>query len=388
MLPIDKLPKILPESSPPVYSIKPPASAASFCRGDMFRALVVQKLNSNEILLSTNGTTILAETNLSLKVGDTLQLKVAETHPQIILSPALSSDGEEIYLKSNLAMFRSFPQGMLNVVKDGLELFQGNLQTIFPFIEKGDMNSIHSMINALIFSEKSLDNPLFLKQFIINIGYVLEHSLRKSSEYSTEKEGDLGNASRNNLKSLLTHLSTRLHLLMSDSADSDIDPQLLNSLNKLANYADSSLETIYNHHVVNVIGQEEEQGYYFQIPIKLADDLRMADLFINVKDRNAKKNKKNDQFQFVLFLNMDALGDIMVDIKYDQKKIQGTFKCSRVESFDFLQEFLVILNDRLNVSGYGPSYLNVYRSSNLDEEKSDFMKDKIIFSKEIINCFA
>lgn len=388
MLPVDKLSKILSDPSPVVQSSKPPADAFTFSRGDALRALIVQILNNNEVLLETNGKTIVAESNLSLNVGDTLQLRVVETHPRVILSLASYPDGEEIYFKNHLAVFRSFPQGMLNFVKEGLELLHGDLQTLSPFVEKGDMNAIQRMINSLIFSEKSLDNPLFFKQFITSMGYLIEHSLGKYAERSMEKEEGIGKAANKSLKSLLAHLSSRLQLLMADSADSDSDPQLLDFLKSLANYVDSSLDTIYNQQVVNVISQEEDQGYYFQIPIKYADDLRIVDLYINLKERNATKNKGNDLFQFVLFLNMDALGDIMVDIKYEQKKIWGTFKCCRSDSCDFMKEFLSQLNDRLNLSGYGPNSFHVYRSSNLAEEQSAFIKDKIIFSKEIINCFA
>jgi len=85
---------------------------------------------------------------------------------------------------------------------------------------------------------------------------------------------------------------------------------------------------------------------------------------------------------------MDALGDLMVDVRYNQKKIWGMFKCVSSESRDFLSAFLEALNERLILSGYGPNYFNVQVSSDLPKEKSDFIKDKIIYSKEIVNCFV
>jgi len=148
------------------------------------------------------------------------------------------------------------------------------------------------------------------------------------------------------------------------------------------------LKTIYNHQVANVIGQEEDQGYYFQIPFKLADNLRMMDLFIKLNDGNGGKTGRNDHFQFVLFLNMDALGDLMVDVRYNQKKILGMFKCVGSDSRDYLAEFLEELNERLMLSGYGPNYLNVQISNDLLKEKTDFIKNKVIYSKDIVNCFA
>ncbi len=355
----------------------------------MFRALVVQKSDNHEVLLDTGVGTLLAKSNLALKIGDTLLLKVDETQPNIILNLMPTADEDSLHIRNNLALFRTIPQGMVNLIKNGLEFFQGDIQNLLPFLEKAELDSLQSRINSMIFSEKSLDNPLFFKQFIINIGFLIEKSLKKSLSVSLEEEKSLSQTSNKSLKCLLSHLSSRLHLFLSDKAGSDFDSQLLNSLENLARYADSSLETIYNQQVVNVIGQEEDQSYYFQIPIKSFDnDLRTADLFINLKDKNARSTTSDIQFQFVLFLNMDALGDIMVDIKYNQKNILGTFKCDNVDSRDFMKDFLEILNDRLSSAGYGPNYLNVCCSGNLVQEKADYIQDKVIYSKKIINCFA
>ncbi|SEM35563.1 hypothetical protein SAMN04489760_11190 [Syntrophus gentianae] len=389
MFPINTPPVVLPKPTSPIHFIKTLTETFSFTKGDLFRALVVQKSDNHEVLLDTGGGTLLAKSNLALKIGDTLLLKVDETQPNIILNLMPAADEDSLHIRNNLALFRAIPQGMVNVIKNGLEFFQGDIQNLLPFLEKAELDSLQSRINSLIFSEKSLDNPLFFKQFIINIGFLIEKSLKKSLSVSLEEEKSLSQTSNKSLKCLLSHLSSRLHLFLSDKAGSDFDSQLLNSLENLARYADSSLETIYNQQVVNVIGQEEEQSYYFQIPINSCDnDLRTADLFINIKDKNARSTTSDDQFQFVLFFNMDALGDIMVDIKYNQKKILGTFKCDNVDSRDFLKEFLEILNDRLSSAGYGPNYLNVCCSGNLFQEKVDFIHDKVIYSKKIINCFA
>jgi len=387
MFSVDKLPNVLTGSSNSVQLTKTITEPLSFRRGDVLRALVVEKMNHNEVLLSTRGSILLAKSDLSLNAGDHLDLKVDETYPEILLRLMSPADADIIPYRSNLAMFRSSPQGLFSVIKNGLGLFQGDFQPITPFINKTEEDSILRMINSLIYSEKSLDNPLYLKEFITNIGYLLEKNLRKSSERATEKWKSSHLKSSKNLKSLLTELSSKLHRI-TEAAVSDLDPQLLESLKSLSSYADVSLETISNQQVVNVIGQEEDQGYYFQIPFQVDDDLRMADLFINFNDRYAKSTKRNDLLQFVLFLDMDALGDMMVNVTYNQKKLCGSFRCSRSDTRDFLLDYLGTLDDRLNSAGYGPNYFNVYLSSDLAKEKAEFIEDKIIYSKKVINCFA
>lgn len=233
-----------------------------------------------------------------------------------------------------------------------------------------------------------MGNPLFLKEFIFSIGYLLESDLRKSLNPSNEKDNNLPPASEKNFKSLLTKLSSQLHQIIDNPTDKDLNPDIRKLLTNISEYYDESLKTIYNQQVANVIEQEEDHSYYFQIPFKSTDELKIADLFIKLDDENGGIKRKNDQCQFVLFLNMDALGDIMVDVKYLQRKILGVFKCVDSESLDFLSDYLDTLNERLILSGYGPNDFNVCLSDDLHKEKSDFIKDKVIYSKKIINCFA
>lgn len=375
-------------SSNPIQIVKNSADTLPFRRGDVIEALVTEKLGNHEVLLVTKSSTFQAQSTLSLNVGDRLNLQVEETQPVMLLKLITPDKAEAVQIQDSLAMFRSSPEGILNVVKNGLEIFHAGLQPLDRFVDEKDIDSLLKILHSLIYSEKSLTNPLFLKEFISNIGYMMEKDLKKALERSQEKGDRLPCESNRNFKSLLIKLSFRLHQMIDEAASSDLDPILLDSWKSLSHYVDDSLNTISNQQMINVIGQEENRIYYFQFPFKFGDDLRKADLFIKLDGEKGKKNGKNEKYEFVLFLNIDPLGDLMVDVKCHQKKIWGLFKCERAESRDFLSAFLETLNGRLIDAGYGPNSFNVRLSANLSEEKFHFKKDIVIYSKQAINCFA
>ncbi|OPY83194.1 MAG: hypothetical protein A4E70_00367 [Syntrophus sp. PtaU1.Bin005] len=386
MYPIHKLPPGSPDSPVLTHSRQAADETLSLSKGDVFRAQVVRKLSSHEILIETGRGMLSAQSNHSFNRGDSMLLKVEELQPQILLSLVQSSEEAFHPAKSNLAMFRSSPDSLFNVIRNGLALCDGDLHSLLPFLEKAEADSLQRMLSSLVYSEKSLNDPLFIKQFIINLGFLVEKSLRRFSSGYTEKEDDLRNSSAKTLKDLLSRLSVRMRPLLSGATGSELNPGLLKALENLVTYADDALEAIYNHQVINVIGQEEEQGYYFQIPVKSSEHLTMADLFVDLKGQKSKNLP--DRFRFVVFVTMDALGDLMVDVNCRQKKVWGTFKCSHVDSDRFLQKSLEILNDRMTSAGYSQANFTVCRCSHLAEEKLDFINNRVIYSKKIINCFA
>ncbi len=386
MYPIRKLPSGSPDSPVLIHPRQAAEETLSLSKGDVFRAKVIRNLTSHEILLETGRGMFSAQSTRSFNRGDSMLLKVEELQPMVLLSLVQSSEEAFHPVKSNLAMFRSSPDALFNVIRNGLSLRDGNLQSLLPLFEKAEADSLQRMVSSLVYSEKSLNDPLFLKQFIINLGYLVEKSLRRFLSGFPEKEDALWNSSAKTLKGLLSRLSARMRPLLSGAPGSELNPSLLKAIENLITYADDSLETIYNHQVINVIGQEEEQGYYFQIPIKSSDHLTMADLFIDLQGRKTKNPP--DRFRFVMFVAMDALGDLMVDVSCRQKMVWGTFKCSHVDSDRFLQNYLELLNDRMTSAGYSQANFTVCSSANLAAEKLDFINKRAIYSKKIINCFA
>lgn len=377
---------ILPSSPFPLTSLS--TDPTPFHRGEILYAQVIEKRGSREVRLEANGLTFTAQTALSLNAGDRLHLKVEKTDSLILLTLIPPDSNESTLLRNALARVRSSPEGLLQAVKSGLEIFQGDLQPVLQVINQADVDALLRILHTLVYSEKSLKNPSFLKEYFSNMGFLLESNLKKSLGGFPENDDRLKRARETNFKSLLGRLSSQLHRILESGGDSHLEPQFLELLKSLSDYADESLNTITSQQVANVLGQEEEQSYYFQIPLKLADDLRAVDLFIQLDDPAGQQRKRRESFQFVMFLDLDALGDLMIDVHHDEKRIQGTLKCVSPEAQDILSEFLETLNERLTLSGYGPNYLKVQLCGNIAKEKSEFLKGQILYSKELVNCFV
>ncbi len=317
-----------------------------------------------------------------------MHLKVEKTDSLILLTLIPPDSDESNLLRNALARVRSSPEGLLQAVKSGLEIFQGDVKPVLHVINQSDIDALLRILRTLVYSGKSLKNPSFLKDYFSNLGFLLESNLKKSLEGFPGNEDRLIRAQETNFKSLLCRLSSQLHQILKSGGDSYLEPQFLERLKSLSDYADESLNTITSQQVANVLGQEEEQSYYFQIPMKVMDDLSTVDLFIQLDDSAGPQSKRRESFQFVMFLTLDALGDLMIDVHHDEKRIRGTLKCASPEAHDILSEFLETLNERLTLSGCGPNYLNVQLSGNIAKEKSDFLKGQILYSKELVNCIV
>jgi hypothetical protein len=114
---------------------------SSFRLGDVMQALVLEKLSSKEVLLAVKESEIAAQSALPLNVGDRLLLQVAKTHPMMVLKLIIPDDSETLEFRNNLVLFRSFPEGLFNVVKNGLEIFQGNIQPVYQFLNQADIDA-------------------------------------------------------------------------------------------------------------------------------------------------------------------------------------------------------------------------------------------------------
>jgi hypothetical protein len=209
MLPINKLPSNLQIFPSYIKLITQPTLPRSFIIGELINALVMEDLNDNKVLLKVKESILLATSEFPLKVGDKINLKVERTQPQLILSPIIP-ENENMVIKSQIAMFRSSPDGMLNLFKNGLDLFQNNMLQTLPSIEGTEIESIAKLINSLIYSDKNSDNPLYLKDYIHNIGFLLENNLKKFIEQG-EKPWQL---TKKNLKTHLNELSSKIHQMI------------------------------------------------------------------------------------------------------------------------------------------------------------------------------
>ena len=95
----------------------------------------------------------------------------------------------------------------------------------------------------------------------------------------------------------------------------------------------------------------------FQVPLLFPENMGLAEIFVKFGDRDSKGKGRRNEKNVLFLLNMDVLGDIIVEAKIKTKKISCVLKCKDENICDFIRPFLKELGDRLMTLGYGIDYL-------------------------------
>lgn len=157
---------------------------------------------------------------------------------------------------------------------------------------------------------------------------------------------------------------------------------------KPAGFIRSSLKTIDSHQVINYIFQEYEGKYMFQIPLLFPEKFGLAEIFVKFRDQESQGKGRQGEKSVLFLLNMDVLGDVVVEAKIKTKKIGCVLKCADKTVCDFIRPFLKDLGDRLTALGYEIDYLKcVIEKDNL-KIKSEHSEFKNLFALEGVDILA
>ena len=144
---------------------------------------------------------------------------------------------------------------------------------------------------------------------------------------------------------------------MSDELKLLTEARNLPAAEKLSAFVTSSLKTIESHQVINYLFQEHEGKYLFQIPILFPENMGLAEIFIKFEDKNSEGMGRQKQKSVMFLLNMDALGEIIIDAKIVGKNIGCILKCKHNELRNFILPFLDELRGSLKDLEYKVDYL-------------------------------
>ncbi|MBN2539060.1 MAG: hypothetical protein JXB09_03320, partial [Deltaproteobacteria bacterium] len=201
--------------------------------GEVVQATVVEKVGGKGVLIDVKGARILAESELSLKGGTKGFVRVEQLLPRVILR--ILQSGGEIPPRPLSSDSKDF----LNIFMNGSrELGREGLGELVSYLGKQDLEDIRGMIRSLVFSEQSTHNPLFLKEYVHKIGYLLEGTLKKLLE---RKPGS-DRSDIKSLKALLLRISDRLDILEKNGNAPGME--------KIARFVRSSLSVIESQQVL------------------------------------------------------------------------------------------------------------------------------------------
>jgi len=348
--------------------------------GEVVEAEIMESARYGKALILLKNSLVMAYSGLPLMKGEKIAVRVAQLHPGVVLRIVQNEISQNFRLMDYLRFYRSNPKALFEFFTEGIDRFSPEkLGELAGRLEREDVGNIRNILKSLIFSRESLKNPLFFRDYIYKFGYLMEKDLGDALKRRSGRTMSAGDASQN-LKGLLLKVSGRLQSLMETGK--------LPAAEKLAGFVRSSLQTIESHQVVNYLFQEHEGKYLFQIPLLFPENTGLAEIFVKFGDRDSKGKGRWGEKSVLFLLNMDALGDIVVEAKIKRKKIGCVLKCGDENICDFIRPFLKELGEKLTALGYEIDYLKCVTEKDNLKIKSEHREFQNLFALEGVDILA
>lgn len=347
--------------------------------GERLNVLVLGDSHNRKTLLQIKNSTLLAESPLPLQSGETLTVHVDQLHPTIVLRTISAKDPEISRTNEFLKFYRSNPGALKEMIASLKALFsEGTPNPISHFLSKGEVQNLYKILNQIIISEDNIADPLFLKDYITALGLTGERRLMKAlSDPAILKEKKSGAT----LKEILLKLSAEWSAVQTGLGDNELDGCQIRQFSDLADHAATVIESLQ---IVNVLAQEQDGLFMLQIPVQFPDGIRMQEIFIET-DRENGEHDAEKQCRIVLFLDMDSLGELAVDMGLKEGTLHCTFKCPDQKVFDFMQPLLPALGHALSGIDYAVGVIQCVLDRNIPSWKQDFLHDHSLFAQNSID---
>jgi len=321
-------------------------------------------------MLTMKDRSFLADSDLPLMKGEKIMVTVEQLNPQIILRILNREGTASPIINEYNRNYITNPEALMDMFKMGRDIFnQKSLMELLPEKAKESIRNILKIMDALVFSPTSLKNPLFIKDYISNLGLLLEYNLMKN----IQEDGDIKNLKpEEGLKGFLIKLSEELR---AQGVEGNVaDKEDLQKIVQLTKFIETSIKTIENQQMINISYKEGSGNYVLQIPILYPDGIRTGELFIET-EKEGEVDTAEKRYHVVMFLNMDALGDIMVDASLAGNKLGCLFKFDDLEAQQFFSIFLDDLKNSISMLGYECGLLNCMTSKTIKETKEDYHRE-------------
>lgn len=268
-------------------------------QGQIFKAMVTEALGQNRFVLDIGGTKVTAQARAPVNVGQTLQLQVMSTSPQVQLQ--ILSDS------ANLLAGKS-----ITLLGDNV-----NIQALFQALRANpsqlNLLSTASRQTLESFSHFTQDRLTgseggnLLKNYIDRLGLSLEALLAKGEQ----------SGARNSLKAALLEMA-----------------QIFKSADNLSEATGKILGTLELYQLAQ-LQLDKENIFLFPLPLPFLEKG-----YLLVEDHGRKqKGSEDERDRFSLHLTLVGLGNLRVDIFKSTEGIYLRFFSDTQEKLDFLQTF-------------------------------------------------
>jgi len=349
---------------------------------------VAQKLDAKNVVVMIKGVPVAAETTIPLQAGQKINVEVQSLRPQILLRlVAGDTGGERARIAGYLKVFRAGPQAMTELFQSAGPLFSpDSLKTLSHSLLRDRSQALGQMIRTLIFSTETMKNPLFVRDFVARAGFLLEHNLGKAltenspGALNVQSQGD-------NLKSALIDLSAGIRTWLDTRPD--IPEAEAAKLLRLAEYADRSVRTLETQQVLNVVAREQDNRFMVQVPFAFSQGPTMQDIFIEFGgSRGEEEREAGAPFRVVFFLDLDALGEMMIDVGISGQDLTADLSCQKVDTVELVSSSLEELRENLDSLGFRVMRMTCDVRDDITLTKQDYVRNSSWYEGDVINFFA
>lgn len=344
--------------------------------GEIVKAEVIEQFSDRNVLILLKGKRIIADSALMHNKGDRVKARVEQVQPRIILHVVRNQTSPSSIIRENIGFYRFNPTGLIDFFNEANRIFsQKDLGNLFSLLGKENVATILKMVKSLTLSQSTL-NTGFFKGYIYNIGYLMEKELGGALTRKFGKASAVKKASHN-LKGLLLTLKKKLHGLTTDKKYDGVE--------KVLRFIDLSLKSIEAHQVSNVVLQESDNAYLFNIPMLFPDGMGLAEVFLEFDGKDAKEDSPQKTCKMVCMFTMDALGDIIVETTVEERKLKCDIYCQDQTVCDFIIPFLAEIKERLDAIGYEACYVTCVIGKDMENMKKGYRKLPYLYDQEGVN---
>jgi hypothetical protein len=369
--------------TPDVASTTHTASPKAFILGEVLDVLVTGHQPGQRVQLQIGDSSVIADTPVPLQLGDKLTVRVGQLHPALVLRIVGQPDEETVKLNDFVKLYRSNPDALKDVLTGFREFLSGNrLDALSGHLNPKDLLGLSKIMEKLIISKAKAENPQYLKDCVSALGLTVERDLLKALSDPTLLVAGKGDPT---LKEILLRLASELQVFDANGHSSRTGT--LPQADGFSRLVDQALRVIESLQIVNVLAQEQDQLFAFQVPFQCADGIRMQDVFIET-DQSGSGSAKGRRYKVVLFVDMDALGEMAIEAGVQEGKLQCTIKCHTQETTAFVADYLPELQDKLADLGYVAPQIRCTLAGDLCSWKQDFLSEHRLYSQNTINICA
>ncbi len=362
-----------------------PAISSLVSVGEEVSVSILQRHSDRQYLVALRDRQVLADSATPLKVGDELRMRVDQQHPRLVLRVLSEEAAFNDILTENLRLFRANPEGLLSsITKTERLLAQVIVHPQLPSSVRNEIQTILQMIQALRYSDTTLKNGDYLRNYPTNIGLLLESHLKRVL-LAERGQGELYDPVSGGLKELLLKLTGTLGTLSMDDA---LPVELFLSLQQVQSLAEDAVKIIENQQIINVLLQETEHTYLLQIPLLFPGCMKLSDILIREDRRSDGGSRGARSFTAELCLDLDVLGRVLVEVTLRDKRITCICKCEEATVREFLSARLSHLQETLLSAGYRVERLSCVLEKDLEAQVLALKSNCQLYSAQSVNLFA